>query len=78
MAIVKVRVKAEAVVNLQTEDYADVWQAKCDEDGDMEEGNDYPPVDVDFAIEQFQENLESSAEDLALALEGNPIDVSKV
>jgi len=78
MARIKVRITAETVYTLDTEAYQSEWQEHCDDEGDMEEGDDYAPVPKEFALEQFQEALEHGDEDLAMVMESALIDVKEV
>jgi type IV secretory pathway TrbF-like protein len=64
MAKFKVRVKAEAVVEIDPVIYQAEWEEHCYDAGDMEEGDEYPPVTEEFAFETYQENIENGNEDM--------------
>ena len=74
----KVRVKVTAspvFVKLDSADYAEAWQEKCEEEGDLEEGEEAGEAPVDFMLQQYTEDLESGNVDLAEVLENASVEV---
>lgn len=72
MAKVKVKVSASTIHELDTEDYVDAYEEKCQEDG---EGPSPDGVPVEFALAEFEKGLENGDEDLGLILEDAPVEV---
>lgn len=75
---IKVKITATALFSLEPALYQAAWEEHCDDSGDMEEGDDYPPITDEFVLERFQENLEDGSEDLSAVLETADIDVQEV
>lgn len=74
----KVRVKVTAspvFVDLDSDDYAEAWQETCEEEGDLDEGEEAGEAPVDFMLQQYTKDLESGDVDLAEVLENASVEV---
>lgn len=75
MAELKLRVKVDYIVKIDTDTYVSRWKEHCDEEGTVAEGDDYPPVDEEFAIQCFEEDILNGDEDLSTLLEYAEVEV---
>lgn len=76
--MIKVKVTLEPVVYpLDSAKYQADWEEHCDEEGDVSDGGDYPPIPEEFVIAQFQEDLEDGEEDVSMIFESATVTVEK-
>jgi hypothetical protein len=74
---IKLKVKAEGTYEIDTNDFTDEWQEHCDDEGSVEEGNDYPEVPKKFAIERFTTAVEEGNVELSEVLEDASIEIEE-
>lgn len=79
MSIIKLKVEVDPVIiRVEKEDFKDAWQEHCEENGDVEEGEDAGEPDDDFVIERVHEEIDDGTRDLSEVFESASIDVTKV
>lgn len=78
MAKIKLKIHVDPVeVLVDKEDYKDEWQEHCEEEGDVEEGEDAGEPSDEFVMEQYQEDVEAGNIDISDELAMATIRVEK-
>lgn len=70
----KIKVSLDpTVIKVDKADYQDAWQEHCEEEGDLEEGEDAGEPSDEFVLEQLQEEYDDGQRDVADDFSGSAI-----